>query len=196
MKAVANLIGARESHTGEGLGATSRYGELAAGEVELSTTGGTRAVEGNVLNADEVVAGSKARRDSSRHSRVTVVTSCGGSLPSHPGRSKGRAILRNLKPDVAGAVKASSRLARGYFSHVPLHRTRMLDLRVDTEPDLATGGDSLGLWGRGAGVKFVASKLRACHILDGTVALVVGCLADVSAIRLERNRVKNVKGVD
>lgn len=94
------------------------------------------------------------------------------------------AVLVDLEPDVPVAVERLGRRAAGRLCHVELQGARVLDARVDAEPDRVAGLD-----GRGGGVlapgrQLIAAELGRRHVLDGAVAFEVGGLADVGPVRL------------
>lgn len=58
---------------GAGGAGAARDGDLRAGEIELGAADGARAVQGDVLGAEEVVAVLDARRDGDGHARGTCL---------------------------------------------------------------------------------------------------------------------------
>lgn len=158
---IRGLISAREGDESRGrLATTPRDGELGAGHVGLGASGGAGAVERDVLDAEQVVAGGDARGDLSRDLARAL---------AGPGQSAGAdvgALREDLEPDCAGAVPGRGRLARWHLGHVELQHARVRDGGVGCEADCVAGCDRHCLCAFVAGGELVASHLIRGHGWD------------------------------
>lgn len=127
-----------------------------------------------MLHPQQIIAGRHARRDGDRDRRQPARSERDGIR-----RDRG-VLLVDLEPDVSFPGEGSCSLSGGDFGKVELERPRVLDGGIDAEADGVTGRNGLGGIGAFALDELVAADLRVGHVLNGTVAVVVGRFTNVS----------------
>jgi hypothetical protein len=175
---VRGAVRTRESNRGS-RGATSSILDLdlRTRDVELRTAYTTSRVQGNVLDAQKVLA--RRERLGDREGDF-----CGAVVgKGHLAAGEGGALGVDLEPDVAGAVECRGSLARWDLGHVELEGARVRDGCHGSESDIVTSIDSVRL-GCCAGGELVATNLRRRDVGYGAVGLVVRCLYSKSVRKL------------
>lgn len=150
---VGSLVSTREANQRSGV-TTAATGNLDLGtaDVELGTARRTGRVEGNVLDAEEVLARRQRLGDGDRDLLLAV------RGPAELAAVEGRALLVELEPHVAAAVPVGGRLAGGHLGHVELEGAWVRDGGLRGEAEGGAGGDFVGLDAL-AGVELVAADL-------------------------------------
>lgn len=177
-----------------GLGAAAaRDGELRARDVELDAAGRAGRVQGDVLAAEEVLAGGDARGDLDVEGRLAFYELAHRAHISdqrieeskltiaipRQGTPEVGLLMVDLEPHIARPVKLVNRLPIGDLGHVKLHGARVEDGGDRSPRDRVAGGDAVGA-ARGR-----VRRLEARHLLgvdavgDEAVALVVVGAADI-----------------
>jgi hypothetical protein len=200
---VTGLIRTREANQGTRVpvAATSDL-ELTAGDVELGAAGGRRAVQGNVLDAEEVFARGEGPGEGDcdlgftctrgRQHRDMNTVRMGGeegiseekckrrtrASPAHARRTDLSSLLINLEPNIAAAIPRGRCLALGHLGEVELQRARVRDAALCRETNGVAGLDLVGLGARARRELVAADGVRV-DVGDRAIGLVVCRLADV-----------------
>ena len=169
---VLGVVGAGEGDAGGLAGTAALDLDLGAAEVELGAARLAGRVQGNVLDAEQVVAGRDAGGDGGRDLAAAV------RGPGEAALGEVGPVLVDLEPDVTAAVEVGRRLALRGLGHVEGHGAWVADVAVDPEADLVAGLDRHGLGALAAGRVLVTADGVGLDVLDGAVGVEVGRLAD------------------
>jgi hypothetical protein len=119
---VGSLVGAGEADERRRAAAATVVDlDLGAGDVELGAAGAARAVEGDVLRTEQVLA----RGQGLGEGDGDLCLAHGG--PADGGGGRDGFFLVDLEPHVAAAVPGLGCLAGGDFGHVELHGSGVRD---------------------------------------------------------------------
>ncbi|TLD27075.1 hypothetical protein PspLS_05235 [Pyricularia sp. CBS 133598] len=147
----------------------ARDGDLRARDVQLGAADGARAVQRDVLDAEQVVAAGDALGDRDVDAGFVCV-------PGQPVIANAGLVLQDLQPPGAGAVPGRGRLALGNEAEPGRERAGVADGGLGRVGDGGAGGHVNGQRGGATRVELVARHLRRLHVGHGPVALVVGRL--------------------
>lgn len=189
------LISAGESDLGTGVSiAAAGDAHLAAAQVELRAVQRARSVQGDLLDAQEVVAAGEGggevdedflfacRRVYVLDMRTDLEREARGLTIRRPGPApisiRLRTNLLDLEPHVAVGFPGVDVLAVRHARHVVQQRADVLHRRLQLEADGRAGGHALDVGG-GTALFLVAADLARRHVGDGAVRPLVGRAAHV-----------------